>query len=200
MNAFLPPDQLAVLQNSQFLLTKNQLSTKLVQLLGQTEQALKPLVQAAPLPPGTLQKAGKISRGENYKGLPYWVLDFPRFFEEPNTLAFRTMIWWGHQASITLHLGQQSGQQVLPALLQALPALQKAQLYGCVNKESPWEYEFEPYNYLPLAQQGNTFWQAQWQQAPFIKLALPLPLPQLGQLPAAAVQTWQLLAPLLKGL
>src|SRR5436309_811352 len=38
----------------------------------------------------------KISRGENYQGLPYMVLDYPRKFTPENIFAIRTLFWWGN--------------------------------------------------------------------------------------------------------
>ena len=50
------------------------------------------------------QMPPKISRGENYLGLPYLVLDYPRQFDSINIFAIRTMFWWGHFFSSTLQL------------------------------------------------------------------------------------------------
>ena len=46
----------------------------------------------------------KISKGENYNGFPYIILDFPSTFSKENIFAVRTMFWWGNFISITLHL------------------------------------------------------------------------------------------------
>src|SRR5436189_6462548 len=37
---------------------------------------------------------GKISKGENYLGYPWQILDYPRVFEKENVFAFRTLCWW----------------------------------------------------------------------------------------------------------
>src|SRR5688572_3269810 len=47
----------------------------------------------------------RIFKGENYLGLPYVTLDYPRLFESDNTLTLRTMFWWGNFVSVTLHAG-----------------------------------------------------------------------------------------------
>src|SRR4051794_24734884 len=46
----------------------------------------------------------KISRGENYRGLPYVILDFPRNFGKEDVFAIRSFFWWGNFFSITLQL------------------------------------------------------------------------------------------------
>ena len=38
----------------------------------------------------------KISRGEQYLGLPYVMLDYPRIFSKENVFAIRTFFWWGN--------------------------------------------------------------------------------------------------------
>jgi hypothetical protein len=48
--------------------------------------------------------SAKVSRGENYKNLPFLMLDYPRIFEKENIFAFRTLFWWGKFVSCTLHL------------------------------------------------------------------------------------------------
>ena len=53
----------------------------------------------------TLKKrGGKISRGENYKGLPYLILDYPAKFSKNEVFAVRTLFWWGNFFSMSLHL------------------------------------------------------------------------------------------------
>ena len=37
----------------------------------------------------------KISKGENYLGLPYLILDFPKKFDDENQFAVRSFFWWG---------------------------------------------------------------------------------------------------------
>jgi hypothetical protein len=44
----------------------------------------------------------KISRGENYRNMPYTVLDFPRITGNNFPVVCRTLFWWGHYFSCTL--------------------------------------------------------------------------------------------------
>ncbi|HEY6901247.1 MAG TPA: hypothetical protein VI233_11410, partial [Puia sp.] len=66
--------------------------------------------------PGAQGASPKISKGENYKGLPYVMLDYPRLFGREDVLAIRTFFWWGHGFSVTLHLKGEYRQQYLPVL------------------------------------------------------------------------------------
>ena len=58
----------------------------------------------------------KISKGENYKDLPYVMLDYPRCFQKEKTIAIRTFFWWGNFFSINLQLSGEYKEQALPSL------------------------------------------------------------------------------------
>jgi len=100
----LSEEELMLAQNSQIILTKNAVMEKAFMLLDAlssryqhyASQLLQPLLPELHPP--------KISKGERYLHLPYMILDFPRFFKQEDVLAIRTMFWWGHFWSITLHL------------------------------------------------------------------------------------------------
>ena len=46
----------------------------------------------------------KISKGENYKGLPYLVLDYPKITSKKFPVLLRTMFWWGKYFSLNIFL------------------------------------------------------------------------------------------------
>lgn len=50
----------------------------------------------------------KISSGENYKDLPYMVLDFPKIGGPKFSLLFRTMFWWGKYVCFQLFLHKET--------------------------------------------------------------------------------------------
>ena len=56
------------------------------------------------LPAEVAEISPKISKGENYNGLPYVMFDYPRFFTKENVFAVRTFFWWANYFSVTLHL------------------------------------------------------------------------------------------------
>jgi hypothetical protein len=88
-----------------WILTKNAIMTKVVALLAALSEryveVYAPLTGEGGLPP---TQPPKISKGENYRGLPYVMLDYPRIFGKEDVFAIRTMFWWGHYFSVTLHL------------------------------------------------------------------------------------------------
>ncbi len=99
----LSTEELELIENSDFILTKNRILEKTATLLGdlaisfQQESNHFSQLPAEALVP-------KISRGERYEGLPYLILDYPRYFKSHEVFAVRTMFWWGHHISLTLHL------------------------------------------------------------------------------------------------
>jgi len=145
----LSASELNVLSDRDFLMAKQRLTEKVVKHLAQTERELQAMVATSgfPFPEGTQVKAGKIAKGENYRQLPYFVLDYPRLFSHQSTFAFRSMLWWGHQYSCTLHLSGDALMQFRESLLTHLPS---ASDYFCIH-QTPWEYHFGSDNYVPLS-------------------------------------------------
>jgi hypothetical protein len=94
----------AILQPD-FFYIKHSATQKVMELFGETERMLRDsIVQYPSLSQHTNVVSPKIFRGENYKKLPYIVLDYPRTFSAENIFAYRTMFWWGKEFSFTLHL------------------------------------------------------------------------------------------------
>ncbi len=179
--------ELNYLHNTDFLLTKRKLIEQIQQILALSQQQLREVLKENKpnLPPNCLQRAGKISRGENYRGLPYLVLDYPRLLAKNDIFSFRTMFWWGHFFSCTLHLQGQSLQRYRSCLQENLlkkPGTLPSDTWICVNSSTPWEYHYQASNYqlltglppekLRLLLEGE-----------FIKLSRKIPLSQYGQLP-----------------
>ena len=153
--------QLNYLHDTSFLLEKRKISRELQQLLATTERALVKLVneeKPAVIPEDCLIAAGKISRGENYRGLPYLVLDYPRLLKQDDIFTFRTMFWWGNFFSCTLHLQGISldryRENIRSSLFSAKEEYLRSGTFLCVNK-SPWEYHYGKDNYLPLSDFDN---------------------------------------------
>ena len=90
--------------DANWILTKNRIIEKVFLLFGNLSEHYKqePLLQQ--LPPEVLSLSPKIARGENYEGLPYVMLDYPRCFGKKDCFAIRTFFWWGNFFSITLQL------------------------------------------------------------------------------------------------
>ncbi len=50
----------------------------------------------------------KVTRGENYQGLPFVVLDYPKISGADFPLVFRTLFWWGKYFSFNIIVQDES--------------------------------------------------------------------------------------------
>jgi hypothetical protein len=111
----------------------------------------------------------KISKGENYKGFPYVIMDYPALFSKDNVFALRTMFWWGSFFSITLHLSGKYKERYSEAIFQHLMHTGD-DIYVCVE-EKEWEHHFEESNYRTYSSLQPEEREALLQKS-FLKVAL----------------------------
>jgi hypothetical protein len=100
----LSPFELKLVSDSQWILTKNGIIQKVYQLFGNLSEVYKTDERLMLLPEAVKDIGPKISKGENYNGLPYVMLDYPRCFGKEDVFAIRSFFWWGKFFSITLQL------------------------------------------------------------------------------------------------
>ncbi|CAN5599844.1 hypothetical protein BH11BAC1_BH11BAC1_15960 [soil metagenome] len=182
-----------------FFYTKHAALQKVMELLSETERAIRQIVLTQPqIGVHTNIESPKIFRGENYKLLPYMMLDYPRKFTTETVFAFRSMFWWGNEFSFTLHLQGEAWKFYSEAIIGQIGELKGSDFYCCVNK-SPWQYHFEPDNYLPLEEiLTNGKWLADLQAADFIKLSRKISVNDFQRVPEYAAETFALLLKILK--
>jgi len=98
--------ELSLLSNVSILTYRETAYKKVNKIMREVKDTLAPKVASLQylLPDDSLTTGGKISKGENLNGLPYLVLDYPRYRKGNDLLLFRTMFWWGNFFSVTLHL------------------------------------------------------------------------------------------------
>jgi hypothetical protein len=88
----------------------------------------------------------KISRGENYEGLPYIVLDFPAFFSAKNIFAMRNFFWWGNGFSMHFIISNSFYKKYYKKIEEAKANLEANKFSICVG-ETPWDHHFRNENY-----------------------------------------------------
>ncbi|MFN0274532.1 MAG: hypothetical protein ACKVPJ_02205 [Chitinophagales bacterium] len=95
---FFSDDEISLLFNKEIFYTKRSATEKLYLLFSEIIAVIKdtPIHKSFLFPDGTDFSTGKISKGENYKGSPYVMLDFPKLFSKDSIFAFRAMFWFGH--------------------------------------------------------------------------------------------------------
>lgn len=102
----LSKDELLMAGNAEIILTKNRIIRKVVELFSELSTSMREVVkQNEPiLDPGIAWTEPRISKGEQYRELPWVMLDYPRIFGKEEIFAIRTLFWWGHEFSMTLHM------------------------------------------------------------------------------------------------
>ena len=174
----LSPEEDALVATADWILTKNNVLQKIKQLLLVLQSNQQNLLQPLNSLPGEVLKSSpKISRGENYKGLPWLVLDYPRYFNKEEVFAIRTLFWWGNFFSITLHLSGSYKAKYQTKIIGSFEALQKEKFSVCIN-EDQWEHHFETNNYIPVHDLTGSQYNEIIVKRAFIKLAKKIPLEQ----------------------
>ncbi|RTL48208.1 MAG: hypothetical protein EKK39_12775 [Sphingobacteriales bacterium] len=177
-NVKLSAAELELVTNIPVILTKNRIIAAANTVLGEACSCYQILLQQAKdIPDAVKQISPKIYKGENYQGLPWVMLDYPRYFTRHDELAIRSYFWWGHYFSITLQL---SGKfiQAYAHKLQQLPVAQPG--WFLLTDEDKWQHVIDYNNAIPLADVALST----LMERPFIKVVRKIPLQQWADAPA----------------
>jgi len=175
----LSKEEMELVCHADWILTKNSILQKTKELMGLVQTGYAEIIATCSekFPKEIFTASPKISKGENYRGLPYLLLDYPRHFVQEDIFAVRTMFWWGNFFSITLHLAGRYKKKYEKAIATAFSSLVKNNFYCCVN-DNPWQHHFENDNYLPLTEANMIHFEKINTEKSFIKLAAKLDLQQ----------------------
>lgn len=178
--------------NAELILTKNHILQQTALLLQQVQHEMQRRAEQYWPGESLFEVPPKISRGENYLGLPYLVLDFPRCFGTEHIFAIRSFFWWGRFYSSTLHLSGQYAAQHGGKLLAEYQKLQQGNYYIHTGTDQ-WAHHFEAGNYQPLRGIMPDAY-ANWlqRQAP-IKIAAKWPLEQWHFAANNLLDSWETL-------
>lgn len=139
----LSKEEIQLLQNADWLLTKNAIIEKLVGamalLANEWQHQVPEQLRGMPGMAGMLPP--KISRGEKYQGLPYVVLDYPRNYGQEQVFALRVLCWWGQFYSITLHTKGRYQHDWAPRISRNLGVLQQEGFKICLDTDE-WEQDW----------------------------------------------------------
>lgn len=175
----LSPKETELVANPDWILTKNIILQKAKYILQQLQSEQQQFLQRhiTMLPPEVIKVSPKISKGENYKGLPYLVLDYPRYFENGNHFAIRSMFWWGNFFSTTLYLSGEYKKRYEKKLESHYSQLKEEAFFIGISSD-PWQHHFETDNYLSLRETDARVFKKYMANKDFIKLAKMYPLDQ----------------------
>lgn len=165
--------ELSLVTNHNFILTKNAVVGKVAALLGLTASQFANNINQYVLPIEAINSIPKIAKGENYQGLPWLMLDYPRFFSKQDVFAIRVFFWWGNFISITLQLSGKYQQAYEQNIIRNLVANPNNNWQLCCNEDA-WQHNFNPNNYRSF----SSFTTHELASLPFIKLAKKIPLRQ----------------------
>ncbi len=196
-NIQITDDEIMVMRNSDFFFTKKKLSNSIKALLAELRDRLKEdLAAHKRLFPARMDiETGKIFQGENYRLLPYILLDYPKMFNSESVFAFRTMFWWGNYFSFTLHLEGALLDSFRARIGENIYTLYGKGFYFCIN-ESPWEYHFGDDNYVALEEVRDLTKLLMTKS--FIKISRKIELEKWQELPSFARESFQCLLKILK--
>lgn len=173
-NVELSKTELELVTNAELILTKNRIIEKVYNLFGLLSDGFRNSLNkhTGILSAEVFSTSPKIYKGENYLGLPYVMMDYPRVFLKDDVFAIRSFFWWGNYFSLTLQL---SGKY-LNAFRNNIEVNLKNEMHEayfiCVNDER-WEHHFKETNYKPLKEINSI---NELLNKPFIKIAKQLPL------------------------
>jgi hypothetical protein len=186
-----------VLGNKEFFYAKSAVTSKLMEALGELKASIvgSEALSSLPFPAGTDVVTGKISKGENYLGLPYLILDFPRLFSPGELVAFRTMIWWGNFFSFTF-LRSVRTEDEIKKVMTGLRSLRNRVVWICIS-DSPWHHHFAADNYRKLDQLRSEDIEDAIRTAGFLKVAKKYPLSRLGRMSELGLEGFRLFSRLL---
>jgi hypothetical protein len=190
--------ELELVCNTDWILTKHALIQKVYGLFGEVQQANEKLLSENKdqFPPEVFINSPKISKGENYKLLPYVMLDYPRYFSKDDAIAIRTFFWWGNFFSVSLQLSGSFKTNAAETLHQNFEWLQQKEYWICVNDE-PWQHHFNDDNFVLLQTINREQFWAILQRKSFVKLSKKMPLQQWQDAPVFIMKTFEELAGLI---
>jgi hypothetical protein len=176
----LSPDELLLVQNAQWILTKNTIIQKVYTLFGSLAEEMKNETYKNNLPAEVLQTTPKISKGENYKGLPYVMLDYPRLFSKENVFAVRTFFWWANYFSITLHLKGDYKEKFIESIQKKFFLLNENNFYLSIT-EDEWHHDIDGQNYILVNDLKDDLKQKYFFQSPVLKISAKINLDKYSQ-------------------
>lgn len=185
-----------LISNSEIILTKNSITAKVNQLLGQLASKQQAIAGRL-LKTEFLQVAPKIAKGENYEGLPWQLLDFPRVFGKEDILAIRTMFWWGNFFSTTLHLAGIHQKDAFDNLINAYHQLSNENYFICINT-NPWEHHLGQSNYKLIQQTNLQEYKQIISQNNFVKIVSAIPLMNWDEAEQLLLQHFELFIKIIK--
>jgi hypothetical protein len=172
-NVKLSAAELALACNADILLTKNSIINKVYELFGHLSEVYNTKIEACDIAGEVKKKSPKISKGENYQGLPWVMLDYPRYFSGNNIFSIRTMFWWGNHFSFFILL---KGAYLPANIAKRIIEITDTDDWYLCTATDPWEHHFEEDNMIPVKQLTQPEAESIITQNSFLKLGTKIPI------------------------
>ena len=161
--------ELAMVNDKNIILTKQAIIAKAAALFNEQIPTLSILFhQIFKDDKKLISSIPKISKGENYNGFPYVIMDYPASFDKENIFALRTMFLWGNFISITLHLKGKYKEMFAADIFKKI-AVQPA-FYVSISDDE-WLHDFNENNFIKVKDVPNQF-TVKVKERNFFKIAL----------------------------
>jgi hypothetical protein len=164
----LSPAEIELMQNAQIILTKNRVLEKIKGLLEDVQEKQIHFMEGSKNASPIFNVPPKISRGENYSGLPYLILDYPRRASANEFFFIRTMFWWGNFFSCTLHLAGDSKQYYKKYIQEAYRSLQE---HLISSTDNPWVHDLTEAHYCKISAMNSKQFAENCERFDHIKIA-----------------------------
>lgn len=160
-----------LVMNGDWILTKNRVLEQISSFLAELQLSQSKLIdQQAGLPEELLAIPARLTKGENYLGLPYRVLDYPRLFGQEDIFAIRTLFWWGHYFTVSLLLVGEWKRKISGTLIAAMDQLMETEHFIC-TADNPWINEIGPENYREIRGLSREVWEKIIHEQTFIRIS-----------------------------
>ena len=181
--------EMELVNDTEWIFTKQLIIEKVSHLLGLLHQDYKKIIasQNGLMPELLLRPGGKISKGENYKSLPFMILDYPAVFNKEKIFAIRTMFWWGNFFSVSLHLSGNYFKSI-SNIAKATSFLKEKGFSVSVN-EDEWQHHFHPSNFTNINELNSDEIKNLFQKN-FLKIAKRINLSNWGVAPQFLKETF----------
>jgi hypothetical protein len=180
--------EIELMQNAEIILTKNRVLEKMKLLLEEVQAKQIDFIKQNNIANEIFKVSPKISKGENYLGLPYLILDYPRQFSEKNFFFIRTMFWWGKFFSCTLHLANNSKEIFKEGIKQSYPQLKN--YYISINDDQ-WVHHLEETDYRKIDVMGKSEFEETCETFDHLKIAGRYSLSEWQKAPSDLFRNWQ---------
>ncbi len=167
----LTTEEIILAASPDVMLAKNRIIQAMYDMFGRLADTYRSV--AALLPGMLTRQHPKIAKGENYLGLPWVMLDYPRNFGSPDIFAIRTQFWWGHYFSLQVLL--QGTYLPMLQVTEMMNADSRNEWFFCTGS-GPWQHHFEADYMMPIAMLTPEIVQQQKAEKGFFKIGVKLPV------------------------